>query len=94
MEKNELFKDVVFNDGKSLYKNGVKISSWKGSVRVITSEYEFAHGKKPRGYGRWAFLMGCNKMDVHFFTGTYSDCLKQAKVKAKSLGLLSIAVGA
>jgi hypothetical protein len=24
-------------------------------VRILTSSYEFAHGRKPRGYGYWIF---------------------------------------
>jgi hypothetical protein len=88
------FKDVIVNTGKSLYKNGVKISTWKESVRVIINEYMFVHGKKPRGYGSWSFLMACNKMDVLYLTGKYSDCLKTAKKMAKASGYLSIAVGA
>jgi hypothetical protein len=91
MKRDELFKDVYVNDGKALYKNGKKIASLKF---VDTTEYEFAHGKKPRGYGRWAFLMACNKMDVVFYTGKYRDCLKKAKAKAKASGYAGIAVGA
>jgi len=67
--KEKLFKAVYVNDGKALYKNGVKIASLKKSVDVDTTEYEFSHGKKPRGYGRWAFLMACNKQDIIFITG-------------------------
>jgi len=93
MKKDDVFKSVYVNDGKALYKNGVKIASFK-SVTVSTTEYEFAHGKKPRGYGRWAFLLACNKQDIVFYTGKYSDCLKQAKAQAKSCGYTAIAVGA
>jgi len=93
MKRDELFKDVFVNDGKALYKNGVKIASFK-SVDVNTNEYQFVHGKKPRGYGRWAFLMACNKQDIVFYTGKYSECVKQAKARAKSLGYTGIAVGA
>jgi hypothetical protein len=94
MKREKLFKDVYVNDGKSLYKNGKKIASFRHSVTVRTSEYEFVHGKKPRGYGHWAFLMAGNKQEVVFFTGMYSDCVKQAKARAQSLGYLGIAVGA
>jgi len=93
MKREELFKSVYVNDGKSLYKNGVKISSWKGSVTVDTKQYEFVHGKKPRGRGTWAFLMACNKQDVVYFSGMYSDCVKKAKAKAKASGYTGIAVG-
>lgn len=30
------------------------------TVEVSTSQYEFAHGHRPRGVGRWVFLLaGC-----------------------------------
>lgn len=25
-------------------------------IEFSTTQYEFAHGKKPRGYGRWVFF--------------------------------------
>jgi len=30
----------------------------KNTVSVSTAAYELAHGRKPRGYGSWAFAFG------------------------------------
>jgi hypothetical protein len=59
-------------------------------VRVDTSTYEFSHGKKPRGFGSWAFSF--DKKDVPHEEmlwvnqSTYGDALKKAKAEAKSRG--------
>ena len=46
----------------------------------LTSAYEFAHGKKPRGSGRWAFkIAGQGDSEAQFFSGTFSDAKKLAQ---------------
>ena len=64
-------------------------------VRVITTEYEFVHGKKPRGTGRWFFSIKEGAVDAAIFmTGTYSEATKGAKKFARSVGVSEIQVGA
>jgi hypothetical protein len=36
-----------------------------------TTNYEWAHGKKPRGFGRWAFISQ-ETGEVRFVTETFS----------------------
>lgn len=52
------------------------------TVEFITDQFEFAHGKTPRGYGGWAFSEERNP-DVQsdaviWVTGLYRDAKKQA----------------
>jgi hypothetical protein len=60
------------------------------TAEVDTTVYEFSHGKKPRGFGSWAFSF--NKKDVPHTEmlwvnqSTYGDALKQAKAEAKKRG--------
>jgi hypothetical protein len=64
-------------------------------IEVKTSEYEFSHGKKPRGFGSWAFYMGSEQdtLKAHWFHGTYAEAKKQAQAKAQELGVGFIRVG-
>jgi len=65
-------------------------------VEVKTSEYEFSHGKKPKGTGSWAFFIDGDIGDVlraHWFNGKYSEARKQAVAKARELGIGIITVG-
>lgn len=51
---------------------------------VVTREFEFAHGKQPRGVGCWAFSLykgvasGSGK-DIFWFNGMYSTAKKAAQ---------------
>lgn len=57
-------------------------------MRVNTTEYEFNHGKKPRGYGNWWFSVEyadrAGRGSVVYITvdvsavGTYTDARKAA----------------
>lgn len=58
-------------------------------MRVETMYYEFSHGKKPRGFGMWAFKIDG---DVHFFLGAYTEVKRQAIAAAKELGVTRIEV--
>ena len=65
-------------------------------IEVKTSEYEFSHGKKPKGTGHWAFWMGRDSADIskaHWFTGKYGDAKKRAMAMARELGVGVITVG-
>ena len=60
-------------------------------VQVNTTEYEFSHGKKPRGFGQWVFFFG----NVMFtYNGTYGDAKKAAMKTAKEQGYTEVMVGA
>jgi len=62
------------------------------SVEVSTEEYEDAHGRKPRGEGRWAFFLGERDLPV-WFTGDYKACLASAKAAANDEGIGYLSVG-
>ena len=65
------------------------------AVRVETNRYERSHGKKPRGYGKWAFYFD-DKGGEPIFTPTsmsYTDAVKWAKGEAKKAGKEYIYVG-
>ena len=67
------------------------------TVRFSTSEYEFAHGRKPRGRGHWAFQF-YEKNDwftVKFAPGslTYVDAKRWATKTAKAIGCDRVSVG-
>lgn len=50
----------------------------KTQIEWLTSGYEFAHGKKPRGTGYWAFKMNA-KGDPIFFQGSLThakECMR------------------
>jgi len=65
------------------------------AVRVETNRYERSHGKKPRGYGRWAFYFDDRGGEPIFTPKTmnYSDAVKWAKEEAKKAGKEYIYVG-
>ena len=53
-------------------------------IRVSTTEYIWSHGRKPRGWGNWAFQIGAIFADsMVFFRGTYNEALKAAMKLAK-----------
>ena len=45
------------------------------TIGVITDRYENTWGKKPRGWGNWAFEI---KTGIYWFCGLYSDAKKRA----------------
>ena len=70
-------------------------------INVSTNQYEFAHGgRKPRGYGHWAFEFGaaiCQQAgggQMHFYAGRYSEAKRQAMRDAQAEGVIDIEVGA
>lgn len=65
------------------------------AIRINTTEFEFAHGRKPRGRGSWAFCFGSSDEPVWapggdgFFAGgalTYGEAAKWARVEAARRG--------
>lgn len=61
-------------------------------IEVSTSNYEFSHGKKPKGSGGWMFSphknpdMKTQKDDVFSTHGSYTDAKKKAAAWAKDKG--------
>lgn len=59
-------------------------------MRVETTQYEWSHGKRPRGFGFWMIKVGEeNKEYPH---STFSQAVKEAKRLAKEKGLYSIEI--
>lgn len=64
----------------------------KNQVRVNTSEFQFSHGREPKGRGCWAFSynrdpdFASNSGEVMWFTGTYAEARKQAIAQAAAEG--------
>jgi hypothetical protein len=55
-------------------------------VEFSTTAYEFAHGRKPRGRGSWAFGLrgadlrgGAELGELVWFSGTYSEAKRAAR---------------
>jgi hypothetical protein len=60
-----------------------------------TSFYEFAHGRKPRGYGLWIFAPAGRPGDADAIwipCATYADAKKQAARIAKARGITRLNV--
>lgn len=59
-------------------------------VEVSTSEFEFAHGRKPRGRGGWGFFFGDDRAaEVEWAPGggiLYADAKRWAIEEAKRRG--------
>lgn len=55
--------------------------------------YEFAHGRKPRGVGYWAFFSNDKKGTTFWHFGSYTDAKKAAVEDAKKNGATVIKVG-
>lgn len=62
------------------------------AIEIRTSEYVFAHGKKPRGWGSWAFFFD-NVTEPYFFQGLYGNAKKMAIAFAVTKGYTVIRVG-
>jgi hypothetical protein len=66
------------------------------NIEVRTNHFENSHGRKPKGYGQWAFYMGKETDDlsnIFFSTGNYSDAKRQACAKARRFGITVVTVG-
>ena len=64
-------------------------------VEVNTTQYQFSHGKAPRGAGHWIFAIGRNGAWTEFQpTGlmTYGAAKRLAIAEARSLGAWQVVV--
>jgi hypothetical protein len=69
-------------------------------MNITTTQFEFAHGKKPRGRGSWFFFFDGNKdvTDAAFTFQSagnmpYGEALRDAKAMARIGGHYAIEVG-
>lgn len=66
-------------------------------VEFNTTEYQFSHGKQPRGRGSWAFAFSRNApVEEMFWTPgstTYAEAKKMAKAEAERRGVSTVYVG-
>lgn len=62
------------------------------AIEVSTTEFEFSHGKKPRGTGCWAFFIGRDP-EPFFHCGSFADARRMAIAMAISKGETFIKVG-
>lgn len=71
------------------------------SVRIDTTEFEFAHGRKPRGRGSWAFCFGSSDEPVWapggegFVAGAsclYGEAAEWARAEAERRGQYRVRV--
>ncbi len=64
------------------------------TIEVKTSGYEFAHGRRPRGTGTWAFQLGDDDRPEHTYwhTGSYTDGKRAALRAARWRGKTSVEV--
>lgn len=60
-------------------------------IEIQTSRFQFNHGRKPRGFGRWAFDIAG---ELFFFTGLYGEACKAAKRVAHTRDARIIVLGA
>jgi len=58
-------------------------------VSVNTTEFEFSHGYKPRGYGLWWFEIGTEQ---ECFSGLYHGARFKAIKKARASGVFRVKV--
>ena len=67
------------------------------AITVNTNQYQFSHGRKPRGYGGWFFYRSNTGNWIEdtlvWGTGTYSEMKKLAIAEAKIEGITEIIVG-
>jgi len=56
-------------------------------MHIKTENYEWTHGRKPRGDGHWAFEIKLFMGDVLQFRvpGTYSEACKKVKAEARAI---------
>jgi len=61
-------------------------------VEFTTTEYEWAHGKKPRGFGYWAFFFDREEEPL-VSCASYSQAKKMALAYAVTKGHSVVRVG-
>ena len=69
---------------------------YKSNVHFSTDWYQFAHGRKPRGFGAWAFQYvdgdGKHTGQAFWFTGNFGDAKKAAAAHFANLNRYSVVV--
>ncbi len=60
---------------------------------ISTTEYENAHGKKPRGTGHWAFFFDNDTQPWWVPDATYAAAKKAALREARRIGAARVKVG-
>ena len=60
-------------------------------VTFYAENYEFVHGKKPSGLGRWAFRLIGTDNEI-WINGKFSEAKKQVAETAKNFGFYRIEV--
>ncbi len=63
------------------------------TMEFSTTDYEFVHGKKPRGFGRWAFFFDNNGEQPWFYHGSFTNAKKTAIAYARTQGHTRVTVG-
>lgn len=63
------------------------------TTEVSTTQYEFSHGKKPRGAGYWGFQIGHDRgAQQVWLSGTYSEAKRLALKVGRRLGASTVEV--
>ncbi len=64
-------------------------------TRFVTTDYEFSHGKKPRGFGSWVFFSdrSCETEFCWVHQSTYANARKEANRRAAEAGVDTLYVG-
>lgn len=61
-------------------------------MEIETTDFEFIHGRRPRGYGFWSFIIvfqpkGVNRVSAQRFhaCGLYGEARKEARAMARTI---------
>jgi hypothetical protein len=60
------------------------------AIRVETTQFQFAHGKKPSGQGSWAFSIEGHEFWFH--RAKFSEAVALAKRQAQQMGATVVSV--
>ena len=63
------------------------IQDGKMTIQFDTNEYRFAHGKQPRGVGRWCFFFDDNDDEPFWAIGKFASCSARHARCAVQLGM-------
>lgn len=58
----------------------------RSPVEVVTSEFEFSHGRAPRGFGSWAFEIGCGREIFWVHQSRFAPARAAAVREARRVG--------
>jgi hypothetical protein len=65
----------------------------RSHVQVSTAQYEFAHGRKPRGTGDWAFFFDGDRAPFWVVGVSFTEARKHAVTVAAERGVSRVEVG-